>query len=73
MAKPFDRQTLEAAFLDIGNRARAEGRIVDIAIYGGSVLILTLNHRATTRDVDAVFIARVPACDEVHGDARVRR
>jgi hypothetical protein len=55
MAKPFDRQTLEAAFHEIGRRARADGRIVDIAVYGGSALVLTLNHRQATRDVDAVF------------------
>jgi hypothetical protein len=55
MVKPFDRRTLEAAFNEIGRRARADGRIVDIAVYGGTALVLTLDHRQATRDVDAVF------------------
>src|SRR5262249_22822519 len=30
-------------------------KIVEISVYGGSALVLTLNHRPATRDVDAVF------------------
>lgn len=57
MAMPFDRQTLEAAFHEIGRHARADGRIVDIAVYGGTALVLTLDHRQPTRDVDPVGCA----------------
>jgi hypothetical protein len=53
--RPFDRRALEAAFERIGQMAVASGKIVEISVYGGSALILTLNHRPATRDVDAVF------------------
>jgi predicted nucleotidyltransferase len=51
----FDASTLEAAFAELGRRAYDAGRIVEIAIYGGSALLLTLNRQVNTRDVDAVF------------------
>lgn len=54
---PFDRQSLEQALHELGRRAYAEGKTVEIAIYGGSALILTYNWRIATRDVDAVFEA----------------
>lgn len=53
--RPFDRAALEKAFERIGQMAVAAGKIVEISIYGGSALVLTLNHRPATRDVDAVF------------------
>ena len=51
----FDRATLESAFLALGQRAAAAGRLVEIAVYGGSALVLTMPHRVATRDVDAVI------------------
>lgn len=53
--KPFDRDTIRHAFEEIGRRACADGKIVEIAVYGGSAVVLTLPARATTKDVDAVF------------------
>jgi hypothetical protein len=53
--RPFDRATLEEAFERIGEMAVAAGKIVEISVYGGSALILSLNHRPATRDVGAVF------------------
>jgi hypothetical protein len=53
--KPFDRAALEQAFHALGRRAYAAGRVVEIAIYGGSAVMLTLDNRVATRDVDAVF------------------
>jgi hypothetical protein len=53
--QPFDRQTIEKAFERLGELAVAAGKIVEISVYGGSALVLTLNHRPATRDVDAVF------------------
>jgi hypothetical protein len=53
--RPFNRATLEGAFERIGEMAVAAGKIVEISVYGGSALVLTLNHRPATRDVDAVF------------------
>lgn len=59
MAADFnlDRTVLLDAFRDLGTRAHAEGRVVEIAVYGGSALMLTYDWRAATRDVDAVFEA----------------
>jgi predicted nucleotidyltransferase len=53
--KNFDRQTLEHALAELGRRALAAGRIVEIVVYGGSALLLTLNRQINTGDVDAVF------------------
>jgi hypothetical protein len=53
---PFlTRQNLESAFRELGVRARAADKIVEIAVYGGSALILTLPGRVATKDVDAVI------------------
>lgn len=51
----FDRATLEAALKRLGEIAASEGKVVELSIYGGSALLLTFDHRASTRDVDAVF------------------
>ena len=50
--KNFDRSTLEHALAELGRRAFAAGRTVEIVIYGGSALLLTLNRQINT---DAVF------------------
>jgi len=54
---PFDRQSLQQALHELGRRAYAEDKSIEIAIYGGSALILTYDWRVATRDVDAVFEA----------------
>ena len=51
----FDLPALESALSELGRRAHAAGRTVEIAIYGGSALLLILDRRVATRDVDAVF------------------
>ena len=53
--QPFDRETIEKAFERLGELAVAAGKIVEISVYGGSALVLTLEARPATRDVDAVF------------------
>ncbi|MCK1732774.1 hypothetical protein IVA79_02120 [Bradyrhizobium sp. 138] len=53
--KNFDRLTLENALTELGRRAFAAGRTVEIVIYGGSALLLTMNRQINTGDVDAVF------------------
>ena len=45
---------LHDAFMELGTRARREGKVIDLAIYGGSALMLASNFRVATRDVDAV-------------------
>ena len=49
------RQNLESAFHELGLRARTADKIVEIAVYGGSALVLTLPDRLATKDVDAVM------------------
>jgi hypothetical protein len=51
----FDLPALELALAELGRRSYGAGRTVEIAIYGGSALLLTLNRQITTADVDAVF------------------
>jgi len=53
----FDRRALEGALRELGRRAHAEGKTIEIAIYGGSALMLTYDWRLATQDVDAVFEA----------------
>jgi hypothetical protein len=53
--KPFDRETLEKAFERLGEIAQRAGKIIEISIYGGSALVLSMDFREATRDVDAVF------------------
>lgn len=53
--KRFDTTVLEAAFTELGRRAHAVGRTIEIAVYGGAALLLTLKQRIATKDVDAVF------------------
>jgi hypothetical protein len=53
----FDRAVLLQAFQELGQRAFDEGKTIEIAIYGGSALMLTYDWRLATKDVDAVFEA----------------
>jgi len=53
--KVFDRATLDLALKELGRRACAAGKIVEIAIYGGCAVMLTFDSRSATKDVDAVF------------------
>jgi hypothetical protein len=54
-AQVFSRALLEEALLELGRRAHVEGKTIEIAIYGGSALMLMFDWRLATRDVDAVF------------------
>jgi hypothetical protein len=47
-------QDLHDAFTEIGALARSEGKVIDLAVYGGSALMLASNFRVATQDVDAV-------------------
>lgn len=51
----FDLAALESALMELGRRSYEAGRTVEIAVYGGSALLLTLNRQINTGDVDAVF------------------
>jgi len=47
-------QDLHDAFMELGELARRAGKVIDLAVYGGSALMLASNFRVSTRDVDAV-------------------
>ena len=47
-------QDLHDAFMEFRAQARREGKVIDVAIYGGSALMLASNFRIATQDVDAV-------------------
>lgn len=51
------RDLLERAFDMMGDLAAQDGKVIEIAVYGGSCLLLASNIRDVTRDVDAVFLA----------------
>ena len=51
----FDLAALESAMAELGRRSYEAGRTIEIAVYGGSALLLTLNRKISTGDVDAVF------------------
>jgi hypothetical protein len=52
MSASFDRDALLAAFDRIGHAAVLAGTKLQIAVYGGSALILASNFRFATEDVD---------------------
>src|SRR5712691_4340961 len=47
-------QDLHDAFMALGTLAQGEGKVIDLAVYGGSALMLASNFRVATQDVDAV-------------------
>lgn len=50
----FTAERLSEAFRELGQIAYDAGRVIDIAVYGGSCLMLVSNFRVATADVDAV-------------------
>ncbi len=51
----YNRESLQAVCTEPGERARHEGRRVELSLYGGGALPLVFNIDRTTQDVDAVF------------------
>jgi hypothetical protein len=58
MTSAFDRTQLLDAFDEIGRAAAAAGTRIDIAVFGGSALMLASNFRFATEDVDIAAIER---------------
>src|SRR5579864_5466478 len=69
----FTAATLGEALGELGRIAYEAGRIIDIAIYGGSCLLLVSNFRLATRDVDAVAAEDQSFADEAAAMIAVRR
>ena len=55
---PFDRTELMDAFERIGRAAVANGTRLELAVYGGSALMMASNFRYATEDVDIAEIDR---------------
>jgi hypothetical protein len=60
MAKALDRDAVLDAFDRIGRAAVAAGTKLQIAVYGGSALMLASNFRFATEDVDVSELERPP-------------
>lgn len=58
MSAAFDREALLDAFDDIGRAAAQAGTKLQIAVYGGSALMLASNFRFATEDVDVSELPR---------------
>jgi hypothetical protein len=58
MARALDRDLLLAAFDAIGRAAAVAGTRLEIAVYGGSALMLASNFRYATEDVDVSLVER---------------
>src|SRR5213596_3360607 len=58
MTASFDREALLDAFDQIGRAAVEAGTKLDIAVYGGSALMLASNFRFATEDLDVAEIEK---------------
>lgn len=65
MQTEFTRELIEQAFDEMGTLAAARGITIEIAVYGGSCLILASDIRNASGDVDAVFLAGGAAVREI--------
>lgn len=54
MAQPFSRERLAQAFRMLGEDLSCRGVFVEIAVYGGSALMMQFAWERSTEDVDAV-------------------
>lgn len=52
----LSRETIEAAFTDLGATAVEAGKCIDIAVFGGAAMVLAFPARPATKDVDAVVL-----------------
>ena len=64
---------LHDAFAELGALVRAEGKVIDLAVYGGSALMLVSNFRVATRDVDAVAAEDQGLVERLAGAIAARR
>jgi hypothetical protein len=65
MPTELPREIIERAFDEVGRLAAARGIVVEIAVYGGSCLILASDIRNASGDVDAVFLVEAKAVREI--------
>jgi hypothetical protein len=65
MQTELSKEIIEQAFDEMGALAAARGITIEIAVYGGSCLILASDIRNASGDVDAVFLAGGKAVREI--------
>jgi len=79
MAQPLDRDRLLQAFELLGAHLAERSLFVELAVYGGSALMLQFAWRRSTEDVDAVVrdgydeMALTPSVDHVAGQMGLER
>jgi len=65
MIKKLTKQIMETAFNEVGRLAAERGLMLEIAVFGGSCLILASSIRESSGDVDAVFLNNRTAAYEI--------
>jgi hypothetical protein len=65
MQTELTKEIIERAFDEMGALSAARGITVEIAVYGGSCLILASDIRSASGDVDAVFLVGGKAVREI--------
>jgi hypothetical protein len=65
MARELTRDLIEQAFDLMGTMAAERGLVIEIAVYGGSCLVLASDIRNASADVDAVFLINRSAAYEI--------
>lgn len=55
-------ETLRTLLFEIGDELANAGAVAEIAVYGGSALLLTFDSRPATRDVDCVTVSGSANC-----------
>jgi hypothetical protein len=73
MPTELTREIIERSFDELGRFAAARGITVEIAVYGGSCLILASDIRNASGDVDAVFLAGGKAVREIADQVAARQ
>jgi hypothetical protein len=72
VATELTKEIIERAFDEMGVMAAAQGLVIEIAVYGGSCLVLASDIRHASIDVDAVFLTERNAVRGI-ADAVARR
>jgi hypothetical protein len=72
MPMELTREVIEMAFDEMGGLAAARGLTIELAVYGGSCLILASDIRNASGDVDAVFLVGGKAVYEIADQVAIR-
>lgn len=72
MPVELTKQVIEQAFDEMGRIAAARGLTIEIAVYGGSCLILASDIRNASGDVDAVFLSDNSVVREIAAEVAKR-